>query len=214
MHLSFQPSQADLGPWPGQQQLASRRINGTAAQGGIRCALHPPCLLRITILLTAQHAQHDLIPARRWVSWDLLLPFKPSLAGVRHCTALRCALSAAYVTLQKPLTIGDIKIRLEDVAICKRPDGSLWNLGQGSFGTGSLAVLLIAISSKGKSWMLAWHRSLMHLDDSALMGAVYKAVKGLKTVAVKSCHSLVSEKDQVGGDKQAVNSASLLWWGG
>ena len=30
----------------------------------------------------------------------------------------------------------EFKVRLEDVELCHRPDGSLWRLGSGGFGTG------------------------------------------------------------------------------
>ena len=39
-------------------------------------------------------------------------------------------------SLQIPLPPIEFKVRLEDVEFCRRPDGSLWQLGSGGYGTG------------------------------------------------------------------------------
>ena len=145
--------------------------------------------------------------------------------------------------LQTPLPFDEFEIRLEDVEICKRADGSLWNLGQGSYGTGMeawpclLHFNICAFGVLGQMMRYKQHDRAPNVNSTGhvihcchlsrpdyphqpgihtrsacimlklgcnmvlramLMNAVYKALKGVETVAVKSCQSLVSEKDQVG----------------
>jgi hypothetical protein len=51
--------------------------------------------------------------------------------------ALHDRLTSKQVPLpQVPLPPIEFSIRLEDVELCRRPDGSLWQLGSGGFGTG------------------------------------------------------------------------------
>ena len=91
---------------------------------------------------------------------------------------------------------------MEDVEICTKPDGSLWNLGHGSFGTGVCELCCAVHSQQTRTGCAGVLRSTTSSERNSQIlrraCAVYKALKGVETVAVKFCESLVSEKDQVG----------------
>ena len=147
------------------------------------------------------HSLPDAAPGCRQISF---LPMSKSWVTASCLRRWELRLDAAPVRLQKPLPFEEFEVRLEDVEICKRPDGSPWHLGQGSFGSGmSLPFSLLRWVAPSKQadacphsasawpWLPEWRQEL------PLICAVYKALKGVETVAVKFCQSVVSDKDKV-----------------
>ena len=105
---------------------------------------------------------------------------------------------------QKSLPFQEFQIRLADVEICTRPDGSPWVLGQGSFGTGTIAAVCAPTVAQCMHvfFILPAYHASIEASSFALMTwvcqpAVYKALKGVETVAVKSCQSVVNEREEV-----------------